>query len=73
MNNYYLNLFKIFYYVAKYKSFTKAAECLFITQPAISQSVKKLEEQLNVELFKRKNKGVELTEAGEVVYHYSEQ
>ncbi len=73
MKNYDLNLFKIFYIVAKYKSFTKAAEILYITQPAISQSIKKLEEQLNAELFQRTNKGIELTEAGKAVFNYSEQ
>lgn len=72
MNNIDLNLYKTFYIVAKYNSFTKAAENLYISQPAITQAVKKLEEQLNVELFKRTSKGIVLTKAGEIVYYYSE-
>ena len=68
-----LNLFKIFYVVAVNKNFTKASEALYVSQPAITQSIKKLEEQLNVELFKRTNNGIELTNAGEVVYYYSEK
>lgn len=73
MNNLDLNLFKTFYVVAKCNSFTKASEQLFISQPAITQSIKKLEEQLNVELFKRNSKGITLTKEGEVVFYYSEQ
>lgn len=47
------NSYRIFYVVAKSKSFSKASEELFISQPAVSMSIKKLEEQLNVTLFKR--------------------
>ena len=73
MNNFDLNLFKTFYVVAKCNSFTKASEQLYISQPAITQSIKKLEEQLNVELFKRDGSGISLTKAGEIVFNYSEQ
>ena len=41
-----LNAYKTFYLVAKYKSFTKASQELFISQPAVTQTIKKLEEQL---------------------------
>lgn len=73
MNNIDLNLFKTFYIVASYNSFTKASEKLFVSQPAVTQSIKKLEEQLNVELFKRTSTGICLTNAGEIVYYYAEQ
>lgn len=72
MYNIDLNLYKTFYYVAKYNNFTKASEKLCISQPAVTQAVKKLEEQLNVELFKRTSKGIVLMQAGELVYYYSE-
>ena len=69
-----LNSYKTFYFVAKYKSFTKAAQELFISQPAVTQTIKKLENQLNIELFKRSSNGtVLLTPAGEVVYYYAEK
>ena len=68
-----LNLYKTFYIVAKCSSFTKAAEQLYISQPAVTQAVKKLEDQLNVELFKRTSNGISLTSAGEIVYYYAEE
>jgi transcriptional regulator, LysR family len=49
---------------------TKASEELHISQPAISQSIKKLEEQLGGTLFLRSNKGMELTEEGKMFYEY---
>lgn len=73
MNNSDLNLFKTFYIVAKYNSFTKASEQLYISQPAVTQAVKKLEEQLNIELFKRTTNGITLTKEGQIVYYYSER
>lgn len=72
MDNIDLNLFKTFYIVAKCKSFTKAAEQLYVSQPAITRSIKKLEDQLNAELFKREANGISLTEVGEAVYYYAE-
>lgn len=72
MYNIDLNLYKTFYIVAKCNSFTKASEELCISQPAVTQAIKKLEEQLNVELFKRTKNGIVLTKAGELVYYYSE-
>lgn len=65
-----LNLYRIFYTVAKYKHMTKASEELFISQPAISQAIKKLEEQLGGVLFLRSNKGMELTEEGKMMFEY---
>lgn len=65
-----LELYRIFYVVAKNKHMTKASEELFISQPAISQSIKKLESQLGGTLFLRSNKGMELTEEGKMFYRY---
>ena len=63
-----LELYKVFYYVAKNESISRAANELSISQPAISKSIKTLEEQINTNLFIRKREGVELTEAGETIY-----
>ena len=65
-----LELYRVFYVVAKNKRMTKASEELHISQPAISQSIKKLEEQLGGTLFLRSNKGMELTEEGKMFYEY---
>lgn len=59
-----LELYKIFYTVAKCGSLTKASEELFISQPAVSQAIKQLETLLGGKLFVRTTKGVELTEQG---------
>lgn len=63
-----LELYKTFYYVAKNGSISRAANELMISQPAISKSIKTLEEQIGTNLFIRKRDGVELTEAGETIY-----
>lgn len=65
-----LEYYKIFYFVAKYGSFTGAAEELCISQPAVSQGVKLLENSLGSSLFVRTPKGVKLTKEGEVLYSY---
>ena len=65
-----LELYRIFFVVAKNKHMTKASNELHISQPAISQSIKKLEEQLGGTLFLRSNKGMELTEEGKMFYEY---
>ena len=65
-----LELYKTFYVVAKYKHMTKASEELHVSQPAISQAIKKLEEELGGALFVRSNKGMDLTEEGEMFYSY---
>lgn len=70
MENIDFELYKVFYYVAKNKNLSKAANDLFISQPAISQSVKKLEEELGVKLFYRTKTGMNLTEDGETLYNY---
>ncbi|HPU62590.1 MAG TPA: LysR family transcriptional regulator [Mobilitalea sp.] len=65
-----LEYYKIFYYVAISESFTKAAEELCISQPAVSQSIRLLEESLGSKLFTRVPKGVRLTPEGEVLFSY---
>lgn len=65
-----LELYRVFYAVAKHKHMTKASKELHISQPAISQSIKKLEDQLGGTLFLRSNKGMGLTEEGKMFYEY---
>ncbi len=57
-----------FYAVAQYKNFTTAADKINISQSALSKAVKKLEEQLNCTLFIRSRDGVQLTQAGEILF-----
>ena len=59
-----LDLYRVFYTVAKCGSLTRAAEELYISQPAVSQAIKQLESQLGGKLFNRVSRGMELTETG---------
>lgn len=59
-----LELYRVFYTVAKCGSLTKAAQELFISQPAVSQAIKQLEAQLGVSLFNRTHRGMDLSAAG---------
>jgi len=68
-----LELYRIFYFVAQTGSISAASKELFITQPAVSQSVRQLEEKLGGKLFTRTPHGVILTREGEVIYKYIEQ
>lgn len=70
MDNINLNSLKIFLEVANSKSFLDASNKLFISQPAISKSMSKLEEDLGILLFYRANKGISLTPSGETLYRY---
>lgn len=65
-----LEYYKIFYYVAKLGGITLAADELCISQPAVSQAIKQLENNLGSSLFLRTSKGVRLTPEGEVLYSY---
>lgn len=65
-----LNLYKIFYEVALSESISDASKKLFITQSAVSKAIKKLEEDLNTNLFYRSSKGVKLTDKGEELLFY---
>ncbi|MCK4258869.1 MAG: LysR family transcriptional regulator [Halanaerobiales bacterium] len=68
-----LEWYKVFYHAAKMRSFSKAAEELFISQPAVSQVIKQLEEELDCQLFLRIPRGVKLTREGELLFKYVEQ
>lgn len=59
-----LELYRVFYTVAKCGSLTKAAQELFISQPAVSQAIKQLEAQLGVSLFNRTHRGMDLSASG---------
>ncbi|WP_133372150.1 selenium metabolism-associated LysR family transcriptional regulator, partial [Sulfurirhabdus autotrophica] len=64
---------QVFHTVAKQLSFTKAAELLFMTQPAVTFQVKQLEEHFNTRLFERTHGKITLTHAGEVALEYAEK
>jgi DNA-binding transcriptional LysR family regulator len=64
---------QVFHAVAKQLSFTKAAEVLFMTQPAVTFQIKQLEEHFNTRLFDRGHGKISLTPAGEMVLVYAER
>ena len=57
--------------VAEYLNFTKAAEALYMTQPAVSQQIKQLEEEVGAKVFIRNKNGLSLTQQGEIVLKYA--
>jgi len=65
-----IHALKCFCTVAEIENITKAAELLYISQPALSRKLSQLEAQVGVPLFKRKKNGVELTADGRVVYEH---
>lgn len=67
-----LELYKVFYYVATTLSFSKASDKLFISQSAVSQSIKSLEKNLDTTLFNRNTKRVTLTHEGELLLQHIE-
>lgn len=64
---------QVFHAVARHLSFTKAAEALFMTQPAVTFQIKQLEEHFNMRLFERGHGRISLTTAGEIVLEYAEK
>ena len=64
---------QVFHAVAKQSSFTKAAETLFMTQPAVTFQIKQLEEHFNSRLFERGHGRITLTPAGDIVLEYAER
>jgi LysR family transcriptional regulator, transcriptional activator of the cysJI operon len=64
---------QVFYTVAKLLSFTKAADALHMTQPAVTFQIRQLEDHFNTRLFDRTHNRVSLTEAGQVAYQFSER
>ncbi|MDD5866720.1 MAG: LysR family transcriptional regulator, partial [Lachnospiraceae bacterium] len=65
-------LYKVFYYVASSLSFSEASKALYISQSAVSQSIKTLEKKLGQPLFYRTTKKVSLTPAGELLMKHIE-
>ena len=64
---------QVFYTVAKLLSFTKAAETLHMTQPAVTFQVRQLEDHFNTRLFDRTHNKILLTDAGQKVFYYAEK
>ena len=65
-----LSLYRIFYTVALTGNISHAANELFISQPAVSKSIRKLEQSMNTALFTRSSRGVQLTEDGELLFSH---
>jgi len=68
-----LNRLWVFYNVAKHKSFSVAAEKLFVTQPLISTKVKQLESSYKTRLFERFGRKIEMTHAGNILFEYADR
>ena len=66
-----LNSLIVFHEVAKHKSFSKAAEELFISQPAVTKHIKELERKVGMGLIQRRRGGFSLTEAGKILFKYT--
>ncbi len=64
---------RVFHAVAKHLSFTRAAEDLYLTQPAVTFQIRQLEEHFNTRLFDRHHNRITLTDAGEMVFGYAER
>ncbi|MCK6412330.1 MAG: LysR substrate-binding domain-containing protein [Azonexus sp.] len=64
---------QVFHAVAKHLSFTRAADALFMTQPAVTFQIKQLEEQYRTRLFERRHGSISLTSTGEMVLAYAEK
>lgn len=67
-----LELYRVFYAVAKHGSFSKAASSLYISQPAVSQAIRQLEQAKETTLFARNARGASLTAEGRVLFGYVE-
>ncbi len=65
-----LDSYRVFYYVAQYRSFTKAANVLYSNQPNVTRTIKNLEQSLGCKLFVRSSRSVCLTPEGELLYGY---
>ncbi len=65
------NQLRAFYYTAKFQSCTKAAEKLFITQPAVTAQLKALEEYCDLKLFKKKGRNIFLTDEGKALFEHA--
>lgn len=67
-----LNLISVFYHVGKLESISNAAKELYISQPAVSQNIKQLEEQVGLKLIVRQSKGIKLTSDGRILHSICE-
>lgn len=65
-----LDAYRVFSEVTRQKSFSKAAKALYMTQPAVSQTIMNLEQELGTRLFTRTSRGVSLTNDGQLLYEY---
>lgn len=65
-----LDSYRVFYYVAQYRSFTKAAEMLYSNQPNVTRTIKNLEQTLGCTLFIRTSRSVQLTPEGEALFSH---
>lgn len=68
-----LNQLRAFYYVGLERSITKAAERLFVTQPAVTMQIRAMEDHLSLKLFKHHGKTLRLTEGGRVLFQYAQK
>lgn len=68
-----LEYYRAFYYVAQLNSVSKAADALYLSQPAVSRSIKMLEGHLNCKLFTRASRSMQLTKEGETLFSYVEK
>ena len=64
------NLYKSFLVVYETKNISRAADILYISQPAVSHNIKELEKQLNIQLFYKKSNGMSTTSEADVLYKY---
>ena len=62
-----LDYYRVFYETARFRSFSTAAQHLYISQSAISQCIQQLESDLNVQLFVRTKRGISLTNEGKIL------
>ncbi|NNF98305.1 MAG: LysR family transcriptional regulator [Desulfobacteraceae bacterium] len=68
-----LNHLRIFYHAARNLSFTTAAKDLFITQPAVTAQLKTFESAINMKLFRKRGRGIDLTDQGEILFEYAKK
>jgi DNA-binding transcriptional LysR family regulator len=68
-----LHLLRIFATVAEFNNFSRAAEALYISQPAVSKAVQQLEQQVGLSLLDRSHRKLALTEAGTLLYQYAQR
>jgi len=66
-----LNSFLVFHEVAKHRSFSRAAEELYISQPAVSKHIRELEQKIGIGLIRRGRGGFHLTDAGEILFKHT--